>query len=154
MVYNWEIIQRWKWWYIIFFSIALFLIILSFAKWGGLYSAFSSFFVLAIIVAWYIMMYISTNKKIYINTTDDGLQIWDRTFGWEEVQWHNIEYDKNNNPKNIIFLINDNYFAHTFYDENNNILQFSEHLKTNYTPLIHNIYTWFSTKLIKMLKLW
>lgn len=103
-VYNWEIVSRWKWWYIIYISVAIFVIVMSFLLWG-LFSGFSVFFVFSVITAGYIILYLISQKIITIKIVREGLLIENKLYNWEQIDWYNIEY-KDGKPCNIVFIVN------------------------------------------------
>jgi len=148
--YNWEIIERSQWWYIITATIIIFLIAFSFIRWG-LGAGFSVFFLFAIIIAGFVLVYIISQKKITMVLSDSGISIDDKNYGWGEIEWFNIEL-KDKKPYNIVFLIKSYPSIYTVI-ETEKFQEFAKIISEN-VPLTWEYERNLSFKLIKFFKLW
>ncbi len=148
--YNGEIIDRSQWWYIITATIIIFLIFFSFIR-GGLGAGFSVFFLFAIIISGFVLVYIVSKKQIVMILTDGWITIDGKNYGWGDIDWFNIEL-KDNKPYNIVFVINSYPSTYTVI-ERDKFQEFAKILAW-YLPLTWEYERNLTYKLIKFFKLW
>lgn len=102
-IYEWEKIERLSLWYIIFFSISIFLIVFSFFK-GWIMWWISVLFIFLIIVISYIIMYLISLKRTILYVNDWYINIKNNNFSFNELLWFNVELDKNGNFTNFVIV--------------------------------------------------
>lgn len=147
-VYNWELHERGKWWYIIFITFFAFMIIVS---------LFTKNFVWAILLflllGGYILFWLTSLQKLRISIASEWLKLWDKFFPWNSVNWFLLEIDNQTQTlKNIVFIIWNIKYIHTLNDDSEKIKEFILTL-SEYAPLLSDYEQTFIEKLSRRLKL-
>ncbi len=147
-VYDWEMFDRGKRWYVVFVSVFVFIILLSLLT-KNLVGAILLFFFL-----WgYIIYSLTSSKIINLMISDEGLKIWGKIYPRSNIEGFVLEIDeKKQTLKNIVFLIWNNKLIHTFADEGWNIKTFVQNLY-DYLPLVGDYQQWFLDRISRVLKL-
>lgn len=120
LVYNWEIFQRGRWWYIWFATFFVFMILISI-----LFKNIVWALLLFLFVWWYLVYSLNATQKIKISVDDSWLKIWNKNYPFWEIEGFVLELDSDTQKvKNIVFLIKSLKLIHTLADEPENIKQF------------------------------
>ncbi len=133
--YNWEYFERWQLRYVVFAWVFGGLITLSL-----IYGNYVGAIVLILFMWWYLFFSAITTQPINLAVTQQSLDIWEKKYPWVIVQWFSFEVKtlKNGHEiKNIIFVINNTNYIHTFKDDLSKIRDFVWELN-NYTQLLHS----------------
>jgi len=153
-VYKWEIISRWPLWYVMVFSIIIFLVLYSFFQ-GSLMGGLSVLFIFLVIIVWYIISYLISLKKTTIKIEDNFLLIWDKPISFDKIIGFNVELDNKGKFKNFVLSTIDSELPlkYTIDDTSENVKQFVSNLLDKGLSL----YDWYENnrfyKIIKFLKL-
>jgi len=155
-VYNWEKIERWPIWYIVFITMVIFLIVYSFFMWW-LMGWISVLFLFLVVVVSYIILYLMSMKKTEIQLYDWFLMVWDKKYNFQELVWFNIELDKKQEKFTTFILVPTNsqyplrYTLISWFDE---VKSFYKNLTDLWLPLYANYENDRMYKIIRFLKLW
>lgn len=120
-VYNGERQERWKWWYINFFTFFVFLIVVSLLT-NNIVGAFLLIFLLG----WYILFsFLATKQKLLIVLQEQGLTIGEKFYPYTSFVGFVLEIDqKDQLLRNIVFVTPNSKTIYTFEDEAENIRDF------------------------------
>lgn len=149
-VYNWEYFDRWQLRYVVFAWIFGWLITLSLIYWN-----YVGAIVLILFVWWYLFFSAITAQPVDISIDQRFLQIWEKQYPWAVVQWFSFEVKTLKSwheIKNIIFVINNKNYIHTFKDDLSKIRDFVWELG-NYAQLLNNNSFTITEKISRSLKL-
>ncbi len=148
-VYDWEIFDRSKIWFLLF---ALFILVIV------VFSILSSNiigWVLVLVVAWAYVYYITkTSDTIKITIWEKALQIWNVIFQYKDLSWFVLEYHTEKQKiYNIVIIDNKNeYRIYTINDSDENLENFVNELN-NYIPMLEKYEQTTMDKFIRKLKL-
>ena len=148
-VYDWEIFDRSKIWFLLF---ALFILVIV------VFSILSSNiigWVLVLVVAWAYVYYITkTSDTIKITIWEKALQIWNVIFQYKDLSWFVLEYHTQKQKiYNIVIIDNKNeYRIYTINDSDENLENFVNELN-NYIPMLEKYEQTTMDKFIRKLKL-
>ena len=148
-VYDWEIFDRSKIWFLLF---ALFILVIV------VFSILSSNiigWVLVLVVAWAYVYYITkTSDTIKITIWEKALQIWNAIFQYKYLSWFVLEYHTEKQKiYNIVIIDNKNeYRIYTINDSDENLENFVNELN-NYIPMLEKYEQTTMDKFIRKLKL-
>jgi len=153
-VYNWDKIERWPIWYIIFTTIVVFLVIYSFLK-GGMMGWISVLFIFLVIAVSYVIVYLMSMKKTEIKLYDWFFLVWDKKYNFDDLLWFNIELDDNWNFTNFVIVPRNTSYPLKYriissFDE---VKEFYKALMEMWLPLNWEYENDRIYKLIKFLKL-
>ncbi len=123
-VYPEEIFERWILRYVIFWIIAISIIILSFFN-DNLYGGI----VLVILASAYLYFHIKRKAPIVLKIAPQGLMIGNKLVAWINLQSYVIEFEKKTlRFKNIVLLLGKNHEIYTIADTAEQLKIFSENL--------------------------
>jgi len=153
--YNGEYIKRGVLWYIIVFSIIIFLIIFSFLKWWIMW-AISVLFIFLIIIVSYIILYLMSLKKIEIQLYDWYFIIWDKTYSFDELQWFNADLSSKWEILNFILIPKKTLYPlkYKLRDSQDKAKNFISNVIKLWLPIYSDYENVKMYKIIKYLKLW
>lgn len=147
-VYNSEKFERGKWRYVLL-SLVIILVL-----WLCVYYKNWTWFILiAIVLWWYIYLWLLNLKETTLRVTEEWLIMWGSIIPWNNLKWYVIEIDKKTQAiKNIVLLWDKNHSIHTISDTIDNIKWFLTQLD-KYLPMVwdYNQTAW--EKLARVLKL-
>ncbi len=148
--YNWEFFERWQLRFVIFAGIFGGLVILSIIYWNYVWAV-----VLILFLGWYLFASAITTEPIDITITPQTLNIWEKNYNWNLVQWFYFEVKTLKSwqeIKNIIFVINNKNYIHTFKDDISKIRDFVAELN-EYTQLLNGVKFTTTENISRSLKL-
>lgn len=126
LVYNGEVYNRWKWWYICFIAIFSFLSFL-FLVLGNLQWVL----LICFLLGGYISFSLTTFKKIKISLTEQWIMLNQRLFQWQEVYGYSVWIDKNNKVSTLILFLPIGKVINTIVEQENVNKQFFSVLDGN-----------------------
>jgi hypothetical protein len=150
LVYNWELFDRGRWWYIGMITFVVLFVFLNL-----LYQDIAGIIVFVIFLAGYLYFFLQWTKKVEVRISEEGLYIGANFIPWTSLQGFVLELDPSTKKiKNIVFVkSNWEYLIHTIAEDNiEKIKQFSLEL-SNYIPMLENYNQSFFDKLIRIFKI-
>lgn len=113
LVYDWEIYDRWIWWYITVFSLFIFFVILIFFA-----KNYQWVVLLILLFWWYLYLSIWKSKKLELSMEDEWLKLGVKLFPWDDLLGFSLELDnKTQKIKNIVISTKSDNYIHTIaYD--------------------------------------
>jgi len=147
-VYNGEKHDRSPLWYIVFWTVFVWIIVLSllFQNWSGVIVMF--FF-----LGWYLFYQVTHLQLIQLEVDDNFLRLGDVTFSWSDFVWFALEIDKKTERvKNIVFVWLKEHRIYSFADENDAMRDFVMALQEK-LPLTDQFPQSLSEKFMRKIKL-
>ena len=148
-VYDWEIFERNKTWFLIFALVILLVVVIS------ILSNNIAWWVLVLLVAGGYVYYITkTNDTIKMITWKQALQIWKAVYSYDKLNWFVLEYHTEKKKiHNIVIIDNKKYpRIYTIKDTEKNLENFVNELNS-YIPILDNYEQTTLDRFIRKLKL-
>ena len=147
-VFDWEKFERSKIWYVSFISFFVFFILLSI-----FFNNISWVFLLLLMLWWYLLFSLRSDKIIRLWIYDDWLKIGQKLYSWSDCVWFALEMnDSNQKINNIVIIMKRDKSINTFSDSPENIKEFILKLSDNLDMLSDYEQT-FVEKLSRKLKI-
>ncbi len=148
-VYDWEIFERSKKWYIIFAFIILLVVILSVLSSNEIWWVIVLFF-----AWWYLYVLWKSSDKIKMIIWKKAIQIWKVTIPWEKLSWFVLEYHTEKKKIHNIVILDENKYPkiYTINDTEKNLENFVNELN-DYIPILEGYEQGFFDKFIRKIKL-
>lgn len=147
-VYNWEVFERNKRWYI-FFALVL-IIIIGLSLWKqNIIGVIVLFFILGA----YFYYSIISNQIISIKIEKDHIIINNKVYLLQTFKWYSLEIEKKSQKiRNIVFITEKGHIIYTIHDKKENIREFLLEIN-NLIPLMPEYNQSSLEKLARILKL-